>query len=140
MPLSKSDVAVLTAGAAAIAIAVAAQFDTAKVDDAPDKPTGAFVGKEPAYPCPWQPPGLPPVQCADDGTPTLPKDSWLDAGCAAQICNRTVLAKSGRRVYWKQDAGGLSSADLKAEAAAATADVAPVDAPVEAAPAEVIKP
>lgn len=116
MPLNKTDVATLTAGAAVIALAVATQFDSAKVEDAPDRPTGAFYGKEPIFPCPWQPPGMLPVQCADDGTPTLPKGSWLDAGCAAQICNRTVLAKAGRFVYWKQDAG-LSSADLKVEAA-----------------------
>lgn len=119
MPLSKTDKAAIGAGVAAIALVLTAQL---AVDPDPTVATGDFVGKEPAYPCPWQPPGVPPPTCLPDGgAAPMPQGSYLSDACAAKVCARAAVASEvGRPVGWRK-----GDAELKVITDQAAAEALP---------------
>lgn len=119
--MTKEQIALAVAAAIAVGIAVV-EID-GKVVEAPDETD-----------CTWQPARAPVIPCLPDGGWDSKAPSFQDAGCLAQVC--VELA----RVRLK---GGtpISQAELDRRAAALDTKVKAAPAvPVEAAPAEVIKP
>ena len=88
-----------------------------------------------AVDCTFQPPGLRRVPCLVDGGFEVKLSDYLDAGCLAQVCPRYAeILASGKSQYFRK------VEEVKTKGVLKDVKAVPVDAPVEAAPAEVIKP
>lgn len=112
-------VAVIVAAIALVGGGVAYKLDDGTVFDVPAD----------AVDCTYQPPGLRRVPCLVDGGFDVKLSDYLDAGCLAQVCPRYAeIVASGKSQFFKKPAEVTTKG---------TKEVA---APVEAAPAEVIKP
>lgn len=85
-----------------------------------------------AVDCTYQPPGLRPVPCLKDGGFDLKLSDYLDAGCLAEVCPRYAeIIASGKSQFFKR------TIEVQTKG---TKEATVIDAPVEATPAEVIKP
>ena len=88
-----------------------------------------------AVDCTYQPPGLRRVPCLVDGGFDVKLSDYLDAGCLAQVCPRYAeILASGKSQYFRK------VEEVKTKGVLKDVEAVPVDAPAEAAPAEVIKP